>query len=210
MSLFGCPSAEALVGSASWVHRIERSRVPCERRLRQLAGSAPASRNTRRLHAVRGKWDANDRCDPRTCSACMPCSPYRRALSSPDELMAFLVCAKVQPWEIESTGFPPSPPHRKRTCSQRYRMLLQIRAWKCFLKTWKAGLSGWWRRQLRSRPAPGPAWEPNVGSQRVASRRLFLSVLFRQPSTETLRKWNAVKHKQGVTSCKVKNCCVDK
>ena len=119
MSLFGCPSAEALAGSAMCVHRIERSRIPCERRLRQLAVSAPASRNTRRLRAVRGKWDANDRCDPRTCSACLPCSPFRRALSFPDELMAFLVCAKVQPWEIESTGFPPSPPRRMRTCSRR-------------------------------------------------------------------------------------------
>jgi len=114
--------------------------------------------------------------------------------------MAFLVCAKVQPWEIESTGFPP------RLARDEVRMLLQNRAWKCFLKTWKAESSGWWRRQLRSREA----WEPNVGSLRVASRRLFLSVLLRQPSTKTLRKWNIVKHKQGVTSCKVKNCCVDK
>jgi hypothetical protein len=31
MSLFGCPSAQALAKSALWVHRIERSRVPCER-----------------------------------------------------------------------------------------------------------------------------------------------------------------------------------
>lgn len=68
--------------------------------------------NTRAWHAARGKWDANDRCASGTCSACTPDSAYRRASRSPDELMAFLLCPKCRPSDIDSAGFPrkPAPP----------------------------------------------------------------------------------------------------
>ncbi len=36
--------------------------------------------------------------------------PPRRALSFPDELMAFLVCAKVQPWESSRQDSPQALP----------------------------------------------------------------------------------------------------
>jgi hypothetical protein len=65
--------------------------------------------NTRTWHAARGKWDAKDRCAPGTCEACTPGSAYRRASSSPDEFMAFLLCQKVRPCDIQPTGFPPKP-----------------------------------------------------------------------------------------------------
>ena len=67
--------------------------------------------NTRIRHTARGKFtcDANDRCAPGTCSACTPDSAYRRASSSPDELMAFLLCPKCRPVAIDSTVFPPKP-----------------------------------------------------------------------------------------------------
>ena len=68
--------------------------------------------NMRAWHISRGKWDPTGRClPPGSCDACTPTSPYRRASSSPDEFMAFLLspCGKCRPCDIESTGFPPKP-----------------------------------------------------------------------------------------------------
>ena len=88
---------------------------------------------------------------------------------------------------IESTGFPPSPPRRMRTCSRR--------GTACSCRTGCGSASSRpGRRGCRDGGGGSScdrsrlAWEPNVGSLRVSSRRIFLSVLFRQPSTETLRK----------------------
>ena len=66
--------------------------------------------NTAAFHKARGKWDVAERCEEGTCSACTPSSAYREASRSPEHMMAFLLCPKCSPCDIQLNGFPPRAP----------------------------------------------------------------------------------------------------
>lgn len=66
--------------------------------------------NTAAFHKARGKWDVAERCEEGTCSACTPGSAYREASRSPEHMMAFLLCPKCRPCDIQPNGFPPRVP----------------------------------------------------------------------------------------------------
>ena len=67
--------------------------------------------NMRAFHMARGKWDPNGRCERGTCDACTSDSPYRQASRSPQDMMAFLLCSKCRPFDIQPPGSPPTTPH---------------------------------------------------------------------------------------------------
>ena len=66
--------------------------------------------NTAAFHNARGKWDVAERCEEGTCSACTPTSAYREASRSPEHMMAFLLCPRCRPCDIQENGFPPRAP----------------------------------------------------------------------------------------------------
>jgi hypothetical protein len=66
--------------------------------------------NTAAFHNARAKWDVAERCEEGTCSACTPGSAYREASRSPEHMMAFLLCPKCNPCDIQPNGFPPRAP----------------------------------------------------------------------------------------------------